>query len=130
MRIGIHVYQGVNLLDVAGPLEVFYWAGQRNNLTTILASEDGQPVKSINSVRFDVNSSFADTPEIDILWVPGGAGPALEAIMRNPDSPYLNYIRQVSETATWTCSVCEGAMLLARAGLLNGHAATTHWALC
>jgi transcriptional regulator GlxA family with amidase domain len=128
MRLGIPVYEGVNLLDVAGPLEMFYWAGQDNDLNTVLVSGDGGSVTSINSVRFQAQASFAQTPVLDILWVPGGNPVALAAIMQDPYSPYLRYLRQVAAGAKWVCSVCEGALLLARAGLLDGHAATTHWA--
>jgi transcriptional regulator GlxA family with amidase domain len=127
-RLGIPIYQGVNLLDVAGPLEMFYWAGRDNNLQTVLVSADGGPVTSINGVRFEAQASFAQTPALDILWVPGGSPVALEAIMNDPYSPYLQYLRQIAVNAKWVCSVCEGAMLLAQAGLLDGHSATTHWA--
>jgi transcriptional regulator GlxA family with amidase domain len=120
-RLGIPIYQGVNLLDVAGPLEMFY-------LQTVLVSADGGPVTSINGVRFEAQASFAQTPALDILWVPGGSPVALEAIMNDPYSPYLQYLRQIAVNAKWVCSVCEGAMLLAQAGLLDGHNATTHWA--
>jgi cyclohexyl-isocyanide hydratase len=128
MKLGIPIYQGVNLLDVAGPLEMFYWAGLDNgDLQTVLVSEDGGAVTSINKVRFDAQASFAQTPALDILWVPGGDPDSLKAIMQNPDSPYLQYLRQIAANAKWVCSVCEGALLLARAGLLDGHEATTHW---
>jgi transcriptional regulator GlxA family with amidase domain len=128
MKLGLPVYQGVNLLDVAGPLEMFYWAGRDQDLETILVSQDGNAVTSINGVRFDAQASFAQTPALDIVWVPGGAPDALAAIMRNSESAYLQYLRQIAPGAKWVCSVCEGALLLARAGLLDGHAATTHWA--
>jgi transcriptional regulator GlxA family with amidase domain len=128
MKLGIPVYQGVNLLDVAGPLEMFYWAGQENDLKTVLVSLDGKSVTSINGVKFEAHASFAQTPTLDVLWVPGGDPNALATIMRDPNSPYLQYLRQVATSAKWVCSVCEGALLLARAGLLDGHAATTHWA--
>lgn len=129
MKLGIPVYQDVNLLDVTGPLEMFYWASQiKKDFEIVLISEDGQPVTSINGIRFDVHASFAATPALDILWVPGGKPEALEAIMSDPDSAYLTYLRQIAAKATWVCSVCEGALLLAKAGLLDGHAATTHWA--
>jgi transcriptional regulator GlxA family with amidase domain len=135
MLLGIPVYEGVNLLDVAGPLEMFFWAGapkkiggQAKDLTTVLISEDGQPVTSINKVRFEVGGSFGNTQTLDILWVPGGDPDSLVAIMKDLNSPYLTYLRQVASGAKWVCSVCEGALLLARAGLLDGHKATTHWA--
>lgn len=125
MKLGIPVYEGVNLLDVAGPLEMFYWAGQDNDLESVLVSSDGGAVTSINGVRFEPHASFAQTPALDILWVPGGDPKALQAMMTDPNSPYLQYLRQVAANATWVCSVCEGALLLARAGLLDQHEATT-----
>ena len=128
MRLGIPVYEGVNLLDVAGPLEMFYWASRDNPLETVLVSADGGGVTSLNGVYFKAQASFAQTPALDILWVPGGKPAALEAIMRDEYSSYLQYLRQIARSATWVCSVCEGAMLLARAGLLKNHKATTHWA--
>jgi cyclohexyl-isocyanide hydratase len=128
MKLGIPIYEGVNLLDVAGPLEMFYWASQSHKkLEIVLVSADGYLVTSIEGVRFEAQSSFAQTPALDVLWVPGGSPAALAAIMKDPNSPYLNYLRQVAAGAKWVCSVCEGALLLARAGLLDGHAATTHW---
>jgi cyclohexyl-isocyanide hydratase len=128
MRLGIPIYEGVNLLDVAGPLEMFYWASRDNPLETVLVSSDGGGVTSINGVYFKAQASFAQTPALDILWVPGGSPAALEAVMRDEYSSYLQYLRQIARSATWVCSVCEGAMLLARAGLLDNHIATTHWA--
>ena len=127
MKLGIPIYEGVNLLDVAGPLEMFYWAGRNRPLEAMLVSLDGRSVTSINGVRFEAQASFADTPTLDILWVPGGNPAALQDIMRDPNSAYLEYLRSVAVGATWICSVCEGALLLARAGLLDGYRATTHW---
>jgi len=128
MKLGIPIYDGVNLLDVAGPLEMFYWAGRRQPLETVLLSQDGKSVKSINYVRFDAQASFAEVPKLDILWVPGGSVPALKQMMAEPNSEYLEYLRQVSVEAKWVCSVCEGALLAAKAGILDGHEVTTHWA--
>ena len=137
MKLGIPIYQGVNLLDVAGPLEMFYWADdelknqgrpESERLTSVLISEDGKTiVESINGVKFMPQESFAQAPTLDILWVPGGDPDVLGQIMSDPQHPYLKYLRQVAAQATWVCSVCEGALLLARADLLDGHEATTHW---
>ena len=136
MKLGIPVYDGVDLLDVAGPYEMFSWVGKE--LETVIISADDGPVRSrgsvdgdrsgLYSVRFEAHSSFAATPTLDVLWVPGGDPKVLGKIMSDPASPYLAYLRQVAEKAKWVCSVCEGALLLARAGLLDGHQATTHWA--
>lgn len=128
MRLGIAVYQGVNLLDVTGPYEMFNWISSDKGLETIIVSSDGGPVRTMNGLRFDAHASFAATPALDVLWVPGGDPTVLGKIMSDPASEYLAYLRQVSAAAKWVCSVCEGALLLARAGLLDGHKATTHWA--
>src|SRR5258708_29398534 len=101
MRLGIPIYEGVDLLDVAGPLEMFYWADQENNkLQTVLVSEDGGGVTSINGVYFKAQASFAPRPSVDGLWGPGGKPPALQAIMRDFNSPYLPYLRQLVGNAT------------------------------
>jgi cyclohexyl-isocyanide hydratase len=128
IKLGIPVYQGVDLLDVAGPYEMFNWVAQDKGLETVILSADGGPVKTMNGIRFEAHGSFAGTPTLDVLWVPGGDPTALGEIMSDPDSPYLAWLRQAAAGAKWVCSVCEGALLLARAGLLDGHAATTHWA--
>src|ERR1700677_762787 len=76
----------------------------------------------------EAHSSFDLTPTLDVLWGPGGIPQALAEMMSHPRSVYFTYLRKVAATASWVCSVCEGALLLARAGLLDGHKATTHWA--
>src|SRR4051812_16923656 len=113
MKLGIPVYEGVNLLDVTGPLEMFYWAGRDRELESVLVSADGKPVRSMNGIRFDVHGSFAQTPVLDVLWVPGGDPAALTKIMSDADSRFLGYLRRVATQAKWVCSVCEGALLLA-----------------
>lgn len=128
MKLGIPVYEGVNLLDVAGPYEMFNWVEKKLGLETIIVSSDGGSVTTLNHIRFEAHASFATTPSLDVVWVPGGDPAALSKIMSDPASPYLAYLRKVAATAKWVCSVCEGALLLARAGLLDGHQATTHWA--
>jgi transcriptional regulator GlxA family with amidase domain len=127
-RIGIPVYEGVDLLDVAGPYEMFRWIPKAKGIEAIVISEDGGPVTTVNGLTFNAHRSFADAGKIDVLWVPGGDPASLSAIMKDPDGPYLSYIKAVAADATWICSVCEGAMLLAQAGLLDGYKATTHWA--
>jgi len=128
MKLGIPVYEGVDLLDVAGPYEMFSWVDARKGLEIVIVSADGHSVKTKSGVRFEAHASFAETPALDVLWVPGGDPDVLGKIMSDPASPYLAYLRKVAAKATWVCSVCEGALLLARAGLLDGHEVTTHWA--
>jgi cyclohexyl-isocyanide hydratase len=128
MKLGIPVYEGVDLLDVAGPYEMLKWVDQEKGLKVLIVSEYGCPVTTVNGLRFEAHSSFSATPTLDVLWVPGGDPEALQEMMRHPESAYFTYLKKVAEKAKWICSVCEGALLLARAGLLDGHEATTHWA--
>ena len=131
MNLGIPVYDGVNLLDVAGPYEMFNWVSvvdSTKELKTVILSATGGSVKTMNGIRFEAHGSFCAFPALDVLWVPGGDPEVLGQIMSDADSGYLAYLRQVAAGAKWVCSVCEGALLLARAGLLDGHKATTHWA--
>ena len=128
MKLGIPVYQDVNLMDVTGPIEMFTWVPKHLGLEYYIVSEDGLPVTSVNGVRFFADKSFSQLPELDVLWVPGGKPSKLEEIMSDPNSAYLAYIKQTAATADWICSVCEGALLATKAGILDGHKATTHWA--
>ncbi len=75
MKLGIPVYHGVDLLDVAGPLEMFYWAGRDHKLETIVLSLDGRSVTSLSGVRFEPHACFAQQPALEVLLVPG-ADPA------------------------------------------------------
>src|SRR5215213_247354 len=128
MIIGIPVYQNVDLLDVAGPYEMFNWVPDKQ-IQAVIISEDGCPVTSVNGVTFEAHYSFANAPALDVLWTPGGPVEVMNALMTADPPTYLDYLTKVAASASWICSVCEGALLLAKAGLLDGHQATTHWAV-
>lgn len=127
MRIAIPVHDGVDLLDVAGPLEMFSWVQGPITLETVVISADGGPVTSLNGLKFHAHRGFDDPGEIDVLWVPGHDPDVLSTLMTGPDTRYLDFLRATAASAAYVCSVCEGALLLAQAGLLDGFAATTHW---
>ncbi len=132
-RITILAFPGVQSLDVTGPLEVF--AGARE----LIAAGRSEPDYELRIVGLDggalrTSSGLTITPDgsigdaaakpLDTLIVAGGAGHAAAA-----DEPALiEWIRRTSAGARRTASVCTGAFLLARAGLLDGRRATTHWA--
>jgi cyclohexyl-isocyanide hydratase len=128
MIIGIPVFQKVDLLDVAGPYEMFNWTPNQQ-VQAVIISEDGCPVTSVNGVTFEAHYSFANAPALDVLWTPGGPVEVMNDIMTAQPPAYLDYLTRVAASASWVCSVCEGALLLAKAGLLDGHQATTHWAV-
>ena len=132
--VGILIFDGVEVLDFAGPFEVF----SRTRLVPGLdsrRSEDSAPfhVFTVGKTRETVHAtgdllviphhSFADAPKIDLLVVPGGFG--TRPLMN--DAPTLDWIRTVAGSARKVTSVCSGALLLTKAGLLQGKRATTHW---
>ena len=125
MRILIPVYQGFDLLDVCGPSEMFSWAGY----TVDLVAEVPGQVTANNGFVFQVpNGLPAQGTAADALWVPGGAPDQLTRLITDPQQRYLGFIARQALQSTWVCSVCEGALLMAAARLLDGYDATTHWA--
>lgn len=126
MIIGIPVYDKVDLLDVAGPREVLTWMDPKADVR-LIARQAG-PITTRDGLTLIAPHGFADTPQLDVLWVPGGDLDALKDIMVGGQRDYLDFCRTQSTNAKYVCSVCEGALLLAQAGLLDGYEVTTHWA--
>ncbi|MBR0872160.1 DJ-1/PfpI family protein [Bradyrhizobium tropiciagri] len=126
MIIGIAVYDKVDLLDVAGPREVLSWM-DANTEIRLIARQPG-PITTRDGLTMIAPHGFADTPQLDVLWVPGGDIDALRTMMVGSGRDYLEFFKSQSANAKYVCSVCEGALLLAQAGLLDGYEVTTHWA--
>jgi transcriptional regulator GlxA family with amidase domain len=128
------VFDGCALLDVAGPTDVFQAAtllGNGPGYRTVLASHDGRPVRSDSGISIGVDASFQSVIDggggIDTLLVVGG----ISVYRFAEDHPAaLADLRRLSAISRRTTSVCSGAILLSRAGLLDGYRATTHWAAC
>jgi putative intracellular protease/amidase len=131
MIIGIPIYNGVDLLDVAAPYEIFNWMKEKAPdlwVEVYLLAQELNDVKTLNGLTMKPHKKFRDFSTLDVFWVPGGDPAALKALMNDPRRTYLNFLRTVSDKARFVTSVCEGALLLAKAGLLDGYEATTHWA--
>jgi transcriptional regulator GlxA family with amidase domain len=125
-RIAIVVFAEAEVLDVAGPYEVFSVAGRRHGLEPFevrLVAERAEPVAMRNGFTVVPHCTWADCPPVDVLVVPGGYGTRRE--MNNP--ALLDWIRQRSEKAELVLSVCTGSLILARTGLLDGLDVTTHF---
>lgn len=122
--IGIPVYNDCDLLDVTGPYEMLGWAG----LAVELVTQHPGLIKSGKGLKFEVATGFTQAADYDALWVPGGEPDAIARLMGDPTRTYLDFLIRKAATATYVCSVCDGALLLAAAGLLDGYEATTHWA--
>ena len=135
INVAILIFDNVEVLDFAGPFEVF----SRTRLTPGVESrrsEDSapfrvftiaktsEPVTATGGLVVIPKYGFAETPRIDLLVVPGGFGTRL--LMSDEDT--LDWIRRTAAKARQVSSVCTGALLLAKAGLLEGRRATTHWA--
>jgi transcriptional regulator GlxA family with amidase domain len=133
-NVGILIFDGVEVLDFAGPFEVFSRtrlepgaASRRSDdsapfhVFTVARTKDA--VAATGGLRVTPAHSFADAPRIDLLVVPGGFGtrPLMD------DRETLDWIRRTAGTARLATSVCTGSLLYAKAGLLTGRRATTHW---
>lgn len=134
VQVAIFVFPEVEVLDFAGPFEVF----SRTRLTPGVESRRSEdtapfrvftvaarpgPLAATGGLTIVPEFDFASAPDADLLVIPGGFG--TRALLE--DAAVLDWIRTAAARATRVTSVCTGALLLARAGLLTGRRATTHW---
>ncbi|WP_333804991.1 DJ-1/PfpI family protein [Sulfurospirillum sp.] len=130
--VGIFVFDNVEVLDFAGPYEVFTTAsrvyGKQNLLSSVTPFEVftiGQTKESVRAragLKIDPDFDFKAHPKIDVLLIPGGV---VTEVLK--DASIINWITTTSKQAQLTASICTGAFLLAKAGLFEGKSATTHW---
>lgn len=125
MRVGFLVYTAVEELNFAGPWEMMgMWAMVSGKPPPVLVAQATDPVRCAKGLMVLPHHGFADCPELDVLVVPGGQG-----TRRQADNPELiRFIAERGAAARYVLSVCTGAFLLHKAGLLAGRNATTHWA--
>jgi transcriptional regulator GlxA family with amidase domain len=129
--VGIYVFDEVEVLDFAGPFEVFSTASRVFRRTApdaeppfevMTVGTSRSPVTARGGLLVQPRYSFADHPKLDVLVVPGGL------VTVELDRPrVIAWVAARAATAELTASVCTGALLLARAGILKGKSATTHW---
>jgi putative intracellular protease/amidase len=119
-NVAIVLYQGVELLDFAGPGEVF--ASQRGAFHVYTVAETAAPVRSQGFLTIVPEYSIANAPAPDIVVIPGGNAKSVT------DSPaMMAWVKGAIAHDELTMSVCTGAFVLARAGALAGKKATSHW---
>jgi transcriptional regulator GlxA family with amidase domain len=130
-RIGIVLFENIEVLDFCGPFEVFSVTRlneekrreEPSPFDVLLVAEHPEPVTATGNMKVIPHYTFETCPRLDILIVPGGWGTRKE--LNNP--VMLEWLRaRAAEVETLT-SVCTGSMLLGFAGLLDGRRATTHW---
>lgn len=124
-RIGIVVFDRLEELDFIGPWEVLNMArrfGAESDV--LLVSETGGQVRCNYGLTVAVDHDFETYPPLNLILMPGGQGTRTEV-----DNPALiDFVRRQAAQAQWQASVCTGAFILERAGVLHGRRTTTHWA--
>ena len=131
--IVIPIYKGVDLMDVCAPKEIFGWAKKTldgRDIAVLLVAKNKKPVITRDGTKLLADRTFLDqdVQNPSMFWIPGGAPPALNRLIAKPKGRFFSYMATISGSAEYRCSVCEGAILFAQTGMLNGHDATTHWA--
>jgi transcriptional regulator GlxA family with amidase domain len=131
-KVGIYIFDEVEVLDFAGPFEVFSvasrvkarWQPDAPKPFEVFAVADSQrAVRARGGLMVQPNFEIKNHPAIDLLVIPGGVVTA-----ELPRADIIEWIARTAATATITASVCTGAMLLGKAGLLRNKTVTTHWA--
>jgi len=118
--LGAVFYQGFELLDVYGPLEMFGSIGPELRIVTV--AQKAGPVASTQGPKTLAEYGFDDCPALDLILLPGGIGTLAE--LENQEM--LAFLRRHSAAAQVTMSVCSGSAILAKAGLLDNRSATSN----
>ena len=124
-NVAILIFDDVEVLDFCGPFEVFSVTGRSRNqkaFEVYTVAEKAEPVLAFNGLSVNPRYTLTECPPFDILIVPGGFGTRRE--INNP--VLIDWIKERGAKAELVMSVCTGSLLLAKAGLLDGLAATTH----
>lgn len=132
--VAILLFNEIEVLDFAGPFEVFGVTGRDENPKPfrVITVAERSPIYARNGLIISPTYLLDDHPKADIIIVPGGGGFHIDGTpygsrreMNNP--AVLNWVRRTAETAELVLSVCTGSFILGKAGLLDGLAATTHF---
>jgi transcriptional regulator GlxA family with amidase domain len=134
-NVAIFIFDDVEVLDFAGPFEIFSVCGLRSggeNPFNVYTVAEKQNIRARNNLLITANYLLDNCPHPDILLIPGGGG------MHPDGTPFgsrkemhneilLNWIREQNKRIELLLSVCTGSLILAKAGLLEDLSATTHW---
>jgi len=119
-KFGVVLFPEFELLDVFGPVEMF--ANLTGMVDTVMVAENAGPVRSAQAVNVVADHGFADCPKLDYILVPGGMGTRTEI----DNQAMLSFLRTRVAEAELAMTVCTGTALFAKAGVLDGHRATTN----
>ena len=118
-RVGVVLFEGFELLDVFGPVELL------SHVPHVAMDYVGPrvgPVRSSQGAQIVADLSYPQLATPDIVLVPGGAGTRRLVT----DKPFLSWLAEAGEHSQLVVSVCKGSAVLAAAGLLEGHRATSN----
>jgi len=118
-KLAIVLFPRFETLDVFGPVEMW---GRLDDYEIVTVSEHGGTITSAQGIDTVIDYSFENAPQFDIIMIPGGMGTRTE--VNNP--VMLDFLRKQDEGTEYTTSVCTGAAVLAKAGLLDGRKATSN----
>ena len=124
-NLAILLFDNVEDLELCGPFEVFSVASRKTSspaFNVFTVAESDQPLTTSNGLTVIPDHKLSDCPKPSILVVPGGIGS--RPLLKNAE--LINWIKQIASEAELVLSVCTGALLLGKAGLLEGLEATTH----
>ena len=133
--VAIVLFDDIEVLDFAGPFEVFGVAGLRSGgpapLRVLTVAGEARPVVARNGLLVTPHHTLADCPPADIVVVPGGGGRRADGTpfgtrREMANAALLDWVRERDRSTELTLSVCTGALVLGAAGLLDGKRATTH----
>jgi cyclohexyl-isocyanide hydratase len=120
--IGLVFYPGMTTLDIVGPHQVF---GALPDVQLHRIWKTLDPVQTDDGLVIVPDTTFANCPPLDVICIGGGLGQA--AVVDDPD--VLEFLQKQGSTAQFITSVCGGSEFLAKAGLLQGYRAATHWGM-
>ncbi len=118
--LGMVVFDGFELLDVFGPLEMFGMLKDRVEI--VMIAQKAGPVKSGAGPATIADFGFADAPKLDILMIPGGMGTRREV----DNATFMAAIKDIAQATPQVATICTGSGLLARTGLIDGVKATSN----
>lgn len=122
ISIGLIMYPGMTALDIVGPQTVF---SSLPDVEIHRIWKALEPIQTDDGMMIVPDTTFADCPPLDVICVGGGLGQM--AVVDDPE--VLEFLRQQGSSAKFVTSVCGGSEFLAKAGLLQGYRAATHWAM-
>ncbi|MFT7662974.1 MAG: transcriptional regulator GlxA family with amidase domain [Planctomycetota bacterium] len=124
LKVGLLVVDGVYNTELTAPMDMFQHTifHTQPGMRVFVVAPTKDPVRSFEGLRILPDYDFDDCPPIDVLVVPS-AEHSMDSDLENKE--LMNFVRERGQQAKWLLSLCDGAFVLASAGLLDGHAATT-----